>query len=408
MLTWRGSSGWGRWVAGVALLAMAAAGCGTRAPQAPAAATAPPLRVATSGDYPPFSLVDADGDLTGMDIEIALELGRTLNRPVQLNRIAWSQLADAMARGEFDVAMGGITMRADRAVVGRFTRPYAQVGAMALVRTRDAERFESIDALDRPGVRIAVNAGGHLERLARARFPQAAIEAVPDNSAVPKRLRDGDADAALTDSAEVRLWLEPGLTALGPFTTDDKSYLLPADRGALAAQIDTWLTAREADGWLDQKRLRWIGPDAGMDAATAARNAVIAFVRLRLALAPAIAAAKRAGNLAIEDPAQEAKVLERVRAASKNGNQVAAVYQVLIELSKAVQRSDAPADLSATLPTLRAALLRIDETLVPLLGALPPTTAEQWSALLGARLDLPGVTPELTAQLAAALSAVGA
>ena len=50
--------------------------------------------------------------------------------------------------------------------------------------------------LDRPAVRIAVNQGGHLERVARARFPRATIAAIPDNAVVREALRAGKADAA--------------------------------------------------------------------------------------------------------------------------------------------------------------------------------------------------------------------
>jgi cyclohexadienyl dehydratase len=387
-----------------AVVALAMLGCEARRPE-PAATAAPGvLRVATSGDYAPFSIVNASGELTGMDIDVAHRLASDLGLRVEFVRFAWPQLADAAARQAFDIAMGGITMRPDRALIGRFTPPYAQVGAVALVRARDASRFGSLDALDHPDVRIAVNAGGHLERLARARFPQATIEPVPDNQAVPRRVRDGAADAAISDSAEAQSWLGPGLRALGPFSRDDKAYLLLAGDDGLAARVDDWLAAREGDGWLDAQRLRWIGPDAGLSADQAARSTVVAFVRLRLELAPAIGAAKRAAGLPIEDPEQEARVLARVRAAAgANAAQADAVYRQVIELSKAVQRSGAPSDITAELPALRDALARIDAALVPALAAAPPTDAATWDELLTAHLTVPSLDSAQLAALAAAL-----
>jgi cyclohexadienyl dehydratase len=299
--------------------------------------------------------------------------------------------------------MGGITMRADRVVVGRYTRPYAIVGVVALVRAAYARRFPSADALDRPGVRIAVNAGGHLERVARQRFPRATIDAVPDNRAVPQRVLNGKADAALTDTAEARDWLRPGLHAVGPFRFDHKAYLLPAADDALAARVDEWLAAREADGWMAGARARWLGTPATANPADATREAVAAFIGLRLRLMPAVAGAKRAAALPIEDPEQEGRVLERVRAAASRPAYVVAVYRQLITLGKAVQRDAPAADVAVSLDALRAALARIDPPLVRELDRASGSLAA-WRVALSRTVTGPGIDETDVHQLADVLA----
>jgi len=379
---------------GVALLVfvLGAAACGRSALE-PAAAPAEPLRVATSGDYAPFTTL-RDGVPAGMDVEVAERVGRDLRLPVELVHVAWPDLVAATQRGDFDVAMGGITMRADRALAGRYTRPYATVGAVALIRSGDTRRFAGAADLDRPGVRIAVNAGGHLEHVARAAFPHAAVEPVADNRAVPQRLLDGHADAAVTDTAEVRDWLGPGLQMVGPFSHDHKAYLLPAANDALAARLDAWLVAREADGWLDAERVRWMGPQAHMDPATATREAVAALVGLRLDPMPSVAAAKRAAGQPIEDRAQEARVIERVRSLSATPDRTAAVYGQLIEMAKTVQQNAPPPAQSASLAELRDAITRVDAQLVRELDRLPPTSTEVWHTALQRSVTTPGVSDE--------------
>ncbi|MDX2167064.1 MAG: transporter substrate-binding domain-containing protein [Deltaproteobacteria bacterium] len=348
---------------------------------APPAAAA--LRVATSGDYAPFSSIDSAGQRRGLDVALGQRFAADLGRQLDWTRFTWPALDTDVARGGFDVALSGVTMRADRALVGRFSRPYATTGAVAIVRAADATRFADRGALDRPGVRLAVNGGGHLERLTRARFPHATILPQADNARVPRVLRDGAADAAISDTAEAHGWLTPQLVALPPFSRDFKAALLPADHGALAAQLDDWLRGREADGWLNRERVHWLGDAAAMDAAAAARNAVAGLVQLRLALMPAVAAAKRAAHLPIEDRAQEARVLDRVRSQVPNDPaRAAAVFGVLIELAKTIQRSAPALADPPTLDALRAALGRIDETLCAELNALPRSTPAQWRAVL--------------------------
>jgi cyclohexadienyl dehydratase len=382
-----------------AALFAAATGCGH------SLLTPTVLRVGTSCDYAPFT-TESDGVRSGMDVDVATRLGQDLGMRVDFVPVAWPALDAATEHGQFDIAMGGITMRADRALVGRFTRPYASVGAVALVREAYAKRFGSADALDRPGVRIAVNAGGHLERVARTRFAHAAVTAVPDNRAVLQRVIDGKADAALTDTAELLTWNRPGLHVVGPFSFDHKAYLLPADRAELATRVDDWLVAREADGWLNGERVRWLGPGASMDADAASRESVAALIGLRLDLMPAVAAAKRAAGLTIEDKPQEDRVLERVRAQATNPERAVAVYRQLIGLAKAVQRTAPAAPNGPSLDGLRAAIGRIDELLIREIDRAPSASVETWHATLQRSVTQPGVDGAAIQSLAEALASV--
>src|SRR5262249_33732564 len=159
-----------------------------------------------------------------------------------------------------------------------------------------------------------------------------------------------------TDTAELQTWSRPDVRALPPFGLDYKAYLLPADHADLAARVDEWLEEREADGWLDGVRVRWLGASASTNPRAAGRGAVVSLIRLRCDLMPSIAAAKRAAGLPIEDRAQEARVIERVRELSAQSERTVAVYRQLIEVAKAVQRSAPAPQSAASLDALRAAL----------------------------------------------------
>jgi cyclohexadienyl dehydratase len=382
-------------LAGILAIAAALCGCSIIAPQ--------PLRVGTSGDYAPFS-VAADGKLEGFDIDVARRLGADLGKQVDFVTVAWPNLNTAVQGDHVDIAMGGITMRADRALIGRYTRPYVVVGTVVLVRDAYARIFPTVDALDQAGVRIAVNAGGHLERVARERFPHATIVPVPDNRDVPQRLLEGRADAVLTDTAEARGWLRPGLHALPPFQFAHKAYLLPAADDALALRVDEWMVAREADGWLADERARWIGTAATPNPDGATREAVAAFIGLRLALMPRVAAAKRAAGLPLVDAAQEERVLERVRTQSSRPAYVQAVYLQLIEQAKMVQENGPKVDADAPLAAIRDALARIDVQLVRELDRSTPAPAEAWKRALVRSITTPGIDAESVQRLTEVLA----
>jgi cyclohexadienyl dehydratase len=268
--------------------------------------------VGTSGDYAPFSVWPAGAaEPSGFSIDVARAFAASEGRGVEWVRFRWPELVSDLEAGRFDLALSGVTVRADRSVAGRFTLPLAQSGAVVLVPTAvgAAARTKSISELDAAAPRLAVNAGGHLERVARHHLPHARIEAVPDNARVLERLRSGAVDGVVTDTLEAPHWQQDlaGLRRIGPFTRDHKAALLPAASANLAARLDDWLLEAEVEGQLERLRDR----HGLVSEQTALPGlALLASLDERLSLMPAVAEVKRTLGLPIEDRAREARVLE--------------------------------------------------------------------------------------------------
>ena len=377
----------GRIPAALALVAV------LRALPLPATATtdeaAPALRLGTSGDYAPFS-VAADGGFTGFDADLARRYAADRGRELQFVSFRWPRLVEDLAAGRFDVAMSGITVRPERSIAGSFSLPVVETGAVALI---PEQTYEALDELDRPHIRIGVNAGGHLERAAALRFPRATLVAISDNASVLEALRDQAVQAVVTDSAEAPHWRErlPGLAMLGPFTRDRKAPLVRADRPELAADLDAWLLDRERDGTLAELRRQHLGP--GPWRATAdPLDALLAAVDERLSLMPIVGYVKREDGEPLEIPEQEGVVVEAavvsvLEAASRRDAvpppipPIERFFRAQMEAAKQVQR-DAVADPAfepaPPLPDLdaelRPALLRIGARIARLVLDLPAGT----------------------------------
>lgn len=351
---------------------------------------APPLlRVGSSGDYPPFSVAAAAAP-GGFDVVVAERFARDSGYRPEFVSFRWPELVDDLAAGDFDVAMSGVTMRADRAPRVRFSRPYAVTGAVVVRRAADAH-LAGLDDVDRPQVRLAVNRGGHLERVTRARFRRAQIVPLDDNTRLLAVLRDGSADAVVSESFEARSWPQDGLVVLPPFTRDRKAYAVAPGREDLVAALDDWLAAREADGWMAEQRRVWLGAAAALDAATLCREAIAAALDLRLQLMPAVAAAKRRAGMAIEDAGQEEKVVAAARAAAAaeglDADAAARLFRSLIAAAKRVQQTQQPpaGAQPAGLADLRAAVAAAGIQLLREASRCRPHLAEQ--AALAAALE---------------------
>jgi cyclohexadienyl dehydratase len=357
---------------------------------APAAAERPRLRVGTSGDYAPFSVAApaTPGAYAGFDVALARAYAEERGLAVELVPFRWPELVADLRAGRFDVAMSGVTVRPERSVAGRFSVAVAESGAVVLVR--DDGRFDSLEALDRRGVRIAVNAGGHLERAAGAHFQRATLVSIADNEAVLAALESLSVDAVVSDTLEAPLWRARAgdLVQFGPFTRDRKACLVREDRGELAADLDGWLLARERDGTLGRLRREYLG--AGATPTATPLMALVAAMDERLALMPWVVAAKRRDVRPISDPAREKKVIEAGVAAARAAAERARVepppepalraffraqIDAAVQVQVAVGRAPEPLD-EASAPDLerelRPALLRIGERMAPLLLLLPP------------------------------------
>ena len=209
------------------------------------------LRVATTGDYAPFSL-EANGSLSGADIELARDLATHLGVEPVFVRTSWPGLADDLRAGRFDVALSGIGYTEERAALGLYSAAYHYGGKTLIARCVDRERFGTPAELDRPGVRVIVNPGGTNERYVREHVHQARIIVHPDNRGVFAEIAAGRADVMVTDDVEVELQARrrPGQlcrTYPGTLTRGEKRILMARDP-ALQRVVDEWLAAAIAAG----------------------------------------------------------------------------------------------------------------------------------------------------------------
>ena len=209
------------------------------------------LRIATTGDYAPFSL-DANGHLSGADIELARDLAAHLGAEPVFVRTSWPGLANDLRDGRFDIALSGIGYTEDRAALGFYSAAYHDGGKTLLARCDDRERFDTPAELDRYGVRVIVNPGGTNERYVRENVHQAQILVHPDNRSVFAEIAAGRADVMVTDDVEAELQARrrPGQlcrTYPGTLTRGEKRILMARDP-ALQAVVDEWLSKVIAAG----------------------------------------------------------------------------------------------------------------------------------------------------------------
>jgi chorismate mutase-like protein len=299
------------------------------------------LRVGTPGDYKPFSLRTGPGDtFIGLDIALAADLAQALGVELRLVPTTWGAMMSDLGEDRFDLAMGGVSVSLERQKKAWFSIPYLRDGKTPIARCENAGKYQTLDEIDRPAVRLIVNPGGTNERFARARAPHATLVVHPDNVTIFDRIVAGDADLMITDAIEARLQqrLHPELCAIHPdrpFDFSEKAVLLPRDV-ALKAWVDQWLHQAIESGALARANEHWLAYPWNVES-------LRALIDARLMLASDVAQYKWNHHLAIEDLPREAQVVAALaRQASALGVpnvRAERFFRAQIEASKIVQRA---------------------------------------------------------------------
>jgi len=113
-------------------------------------------------------------------------------------------------------------------------------------------KYQTLQQIDQPGVRVIVNPGGTNEKFDRAHLKQAQIIVYQDNRTIFEQIVAGKADLMITDAVETRLQqkLHPELCAVhpeAPFDFSEKAYLMPRDM-PLKLFVDEWLHRMQETG----------------------------------------------------------------------------------------------------------------------------------------------------------------
>lgn len=197
-----------------------------------------PLRVCIWPDYYGISLRDPrTQQLSGIDIDLAQELGRDLGASVQFVDSSFARLVPDVLEERCDVAMFAIGIIPQRQQVLRFTRPYLASDVMAIT-TRSNRKIRTWADIDQPGIIVAVAKGTLHEPLMRERLKNAELIAPATPHAREQEVQSGRADVFITDFPYSRRMLET--TDWARLVAPSSSYHVTSYAWAVKPGDDAW------------------------------------------------------------------------------------------------------------------------------------------------------------------------
>jgi polar amino acid transport system substrate-binding protein len=195
-----------------------------------------------------FAVKDGNGAVRGVTVDLLRGFAELLKLPLDLQVYSNSgQVTDAVAGGTCDVAF--MPHDAERAKKVDFGPPYFIIESTYLVPA--GSTIQSIDEVNRSGVRIVAIANTTTGRSAHRTAPQAAFEEVAGVDLMVERARKGEGDAfALThDSLAGLLPKLPGARVLpGHFQLTGIAVAVPKGRGAALSIASSLIEGAKKNG----------------------------------------------------------------------------------------------------------------------------------------------------------------
>lgn len=176
-------------------------------------------------------------------------------------KTTWPTLSEDTKSGKFDIAVGGITKKVEREVVGDFTSSYFSFQKAPLVKKKDVERLNSLAAINDPAVKIGVNPGGTNEAFVKKHFPKADVTVFENNLDIPKAVKSGQVDVMVTDDIEA-LHYATELDLAVPKLTEawepaEMAYLMKPDQKQLGDVFRVWIGSAEGQEQVQKLKKKW-------------------------------------------------------------------------------------------------------------------------------------------------------
>ena len=112
------------------------------------------LVMATNAEFPPYEYYGDDGEVTGIDVEIAQAIADKLDLKLQVEDMNFDSIITAVQSGKVDVGIAGMTVTEDRLKNVNFTDSYAT--GVQVVIVKEGSDITTVDDLIADGANHSI------------------------------------------------------------------------------------------------------------------------------------------------------------------------------------------------------------------------------------------------------------
>ncbi|HEY7319653.1 MAG TPA: cation:dicarboxylase symporter family transporter [Candidatus Binatia bacterium] len=220
------------------------------------------IRVGYIADNRPFTFFNAQGNLLGLDVEMAHILANSLGVGLEFVPVDRSRLVEQLNEGYCDIVMSGIVVTPERAETTRLSAPYMEATLAFVVQDYRRSEFSSREALQKlRAPKLAILDVPYFISFVRERLPNVQLMVV--NSAneffeSKGKTLDGFVYTAEAGSAWSLLYPEYTVVVPPPPVSIPLAYLMARGEQELADYVDALIDLKKQDGTLKKLYDYWV------------------------------------------------------------------------------------------------------------------------------------------------------
>ncbi|KPB00950.1 amino acid ABC transporter [Ahrensia marina] len=180
------------------------------------------IKIGTEGAYPPFNNLEADGSLTGFDIDIANALCEEMKAECEFVTSDWDGIIPALLAGKFDAIIASMSITEERKETVDFTNKYYNTPP-AIAVPKDSDIAEATDAA-LAGKTLGAQSSTTHSNYAEEKLGSAELKLYPTPDEYKLDIASGRIDGVIDDVVVLSDWLatEDGACCklLGTLTPD--------------------------------------------------------------------------------------------------------------------------------------------------------------------------------------------
>ncbi len=224
------------------------------------------LVVGLTGQQPPMNATTKQGELIGLDVDLARAMADALGVELEFRTLAFADLLPALVSGRIDVVVSGMTATAARNRQVAFVGPYFVSGKGLLAQAERYAALKSGEGLNAPTVTVAALKYSTSLAFAEELMPKAQLIPTDSYDEAIKLILAGKVDVLVADYPYCALtsfrYQDKGLAAgQSPLTYEPLGIALQEDT-LLINWMQNFLVTLEGSGELKKMHQKWMSGGA--------------------------------------------------------------------------------------------------------------------------------------------------
>jgi len=212
--------------------------------------------------FVPWAMKDKTGKFIGFEIDVAERFAKDLGVDIEMVPTAWKGIIPALLAGKFDLLIGGMSIRADRAQQVYFSVPYYYSGQAMVASKAKAAGLKTIEDYNSPDVIIAARTGTTAQKAVETYFPKAQKKLFDKEPLALQELLSGRAHAfvsmaplpaqeAVNNPDKLFVPLSQNLT------NEPNGIAMRKGDPDLLNYVDSWIAQVRGEGWIQERYHYW-------------------------------------------------------------------------------------------------------------------------------------------------------